>query len=151
VSRGEWQSFHFGVPHQRDWQTGPLGSVDFLVRQQPPGRYLFVRLRFTGGGKATPVVRRVFLEFPRKTSLDLLPPVYRDNPDAEDFSERFLSLFDASIADLDRAIERYRRESFLRAANSDFQALKGDSRAWKHEAQERQLWEQTLSDGLDKK
>ncbi len=52
---------------------------------------------------------------------------------------------------LDRAIERYRRESFLRAANSDFQALKGDSRAWKHEAQERQLWEQTLTDGLDKK
>jgi phage tail-like protein len=32
--------------------------------------------------------------------------VYRDNPEAEDFTERFLALFDASIADLDRAIER---------------------------------------------
>ncbi len=52
---------------------------------------------------------------------------------------------------LDRAIELYRRESFLRAANSDFQALKGDPRAWKHEGQEGQPWEQTLADGLDKK
>jgi phage tail-like protein len=39
--------------------------------------------------------------------MDLLPTVYRDNPDAEDFSERFLSLFDSAIADLDGAIERY--------------------------------------------
>ena len=52
---------------------------------------------------------------------------------------------------LDRAIERYRRESFLRAANSEFQALKGDPRAWKQEVQERQVWEQTLADRPDKK
>ena len=52
---------------------------------------------------------------------------------------------------LDRAIERYRRESFMRAANNDFQALKDDSRAWKHEVQERQLWEQAAADGLGKK
>ena len=51
---------------------------------------------------------------------------------------------------LDRAIERYRRESFLRAANSDFQALKSDSRAWKQEVKEREVWDQTLADGLDK-
>src|SRR5262249_7687676 len=35
-----------------------------------------------------------------------LPPVYRETPEAEDFTERFLSLFDATIGDLDRAIER---------------------------------------------
>jgi phage tail-like protein len=107
TSRGAWEGFHAGVPHQRDWQVAPDGSVDFLVQQQPPGRYLFVRVRFTGSGTNTPVVRQVRLEFPRQTSLDLMPPVYRENPDAEDFSERFLSLFDASIADLDAAVERY--------------------------------------------
>ena len=52
---------------------------------------------------------------------------------------------------LDRAIERYRRESFLRAANHEFQALKTDSKAWKHEENERGVWEQTVRDGLDKK
>ena len=52
---------------------------------------------------------------------------------------------------LDRAIERYRRERFLRAANHEFQALKADPKAWKHEEQERTLWEQSVKDGLDKK
>ena len=51
--------------------------------------------------------RSVRLDFPRSTSLDSLPHVYRENPRAEDFSERFLSLFDASIADLDAAIEQF--------------------------------------------
>ena len=92
-------------PHDLDWQVARAGAVDFLINQ-PPGRYLFLRLRFSGNGEVTPLVRRIRLEFPRVTSLDLLPPVYRDNPDAEDFTERFLAMFDASIADLDRAIER---------------------------------------------
>ncbi len=52
---------------------------------------------------------------------------------------------------LDEAIERYRRERFLHAANTDFAALKGDSKAWKEELRERELWEHTLADGLAKK
>jgi hypothetical protein len=52
---------------------------------------------------------------------------------------------------LDKAVERYRRESFLRAANRDFAALKRNPKAWKEELRERQVWEQTLMDGLDKK
>jgi phage tail-like protein len=79
--------------------------MDFLV-DQPPGRFLFLRLRLTGDGHATPVVRRIRLDFPRLTSLEFLPPVYREQPEAEDFTERFLSLFDASISELDQAITR---------------------------------------------
>jgi phage tail-like protein len=101
-----WKDFLAGKPHPRDWQLAPKGSQDFLI-DQPPGRYLFLRLRLTGDGKATPTVRRLRIDFPRATSADFLPPVYRENPQADDFTERFLSLFDASIADLDRAIERY--------------------------------------------
>ena len=48
---------------------------------------------------------------------------------------------------LDRALERYRRERFLRAANADFAALKGDAKAWKQELGEREWWEQTVADG----
>ena len=51
---------------------------------------------------------------------------------------------------LDKAIERYRREKFLRAANADFAALRSDSGAWKEELREREVWEQTVADGLDK-
>jgi hypothetical protein len=49
---------------------------------------------------------------------------------------------------VDKALERYRRESFFRAANADFEALRSDSKAWKQELRERKLWEQTLGDGL---
>jgi phage tail-like protein len=102
----EWKDFPTGQPHHADWTSAPAGSVDFLI-DQPPGRYLFFRMRMTGDGTATPIVRRVRIDFPRLTSLDHLPAVYRENPRAEDFTARFLSLFDASIADMDRVIERY--------------------------------------------
>jgi phage tail-like protein len=101
-----WTTFPAGAPHFLDWTSGPAGSVDFLI-VQPPGRYLFFRLRLQGDGINTPVVRRVRLDFPRITSMDRLPDVYRETPKAEDFTKRFLSLFDASIADLDAMIERY--------------------------------------------
>jgi hypothetical protein len=51
---------------------------------------------------------------------------------------------------LDKAIERYRRERFLHAANADFAALKQNPKAWKEELKERARWEQTLPDGLSK-
>jgi hypothetical protein len=50
---------------------------------------------------------------------------------------------------LEKAIEHYRREQFLLGANADFAALKENPQAWEMELQERQLWEQTLADGLD--
>ena len=94
------------APHPDDWRPLPNSALDFLI-DQPPGRYLWLRIRFSGDGHQTPVLRRVRLDFPRSTSLDSLPHVYRENPRAEDFSERFLSLFDASVADLDAAIEQF--------------------------------------------
>jgi phage tail-like protein len=106
AANDDWGTFAAGVPHPEDWQQLPAGARDFLV-QQPAGRYLFLRLRLTGNGTATPVVRRVRLDFPRSTSLEHLPSVYRENQQAEDFTERFLSLVDAQMETLDRAIERY--------------------------------------------
>jgi phage tail-like protein len=102
----QWSEFPAGLPHPDDWDEGPDNSTDFLI-DQPPGRYLFVRLRLIGNGIETPSVLRIRLDFPRATSLDFLPGIYRENPEAEDFTERFLAIFDASVKDLDRKIERY--------------------------------------------
>ncbi|BBH69375.1 hypothetical protein ACTI_60600 [Actinoplanes sp. OR16] len=95
-----------GLPHESDWQLLPAGATDALV-DQPPGRYLYLRLRLTSDGRATPLVRRIRLDFPRATSADLLPAAFREDPAADDFAERFLSLFDATVGDADRIIERY--------------------------------------------
>jgi phage tail-like protein len=101
-----WTGLAPGVPHPADWQRLPAGATDALL-DRPPGRYLFVRVRLTGDGASTPVVHGIRLDFPRVTSLEHLPAVWRDDPVAEDFTARFLSLFDAPLEELDRVIERY--------------------------------------------
>ena len=95
-----------GPPNQNDWQDAGAASADFLV-DQAPGQYLYLRLRLTGDGTTTPVVRRIRLDFPRVTSADQLPAVYTADPAAADFTERFLSLFDAAFEEADRAVERH--------------------------------------------
>ncbi|RSD15377.1 phage tail protein [Amycolatopsis eburnea] len=89
-----------------DWQTAPAGVTDFLV-DQPPGRHLTARVRLSGDSSATPVLHRIRLDFPRSTSADLLPAAFRQDPAADDFTERFLSLFDAATAEIDEVVERY--------------------------------------------
>jgi phage tail-like protein len=91
---------------ESDWQTAPAGVTDFLV-DQPPGRHLTLRARLSGDSAATPVLHRIRLDFPRSTSADLLPAAFRQDPAADDFTERFLSLFDATVAEIDRVVERY--------------------------------------------
>ena len=99
------ESAFAGFPHPLDWRE-VAGAQDLLI-QQPPGRYLYLRLRLqSADGVKTPVVRRIRLDFPRATSLDFLPAIYRADADAAEFTARFLGLFDASIADLDSEIER---------------------------------------------
>ncbi|NBH03917.1 phage tail protein, partial [Amycolatopsis sp. SID8362] len=89
-----------------DWQTAPAGVTDFLV-DQPPGRHLTARVRLSGDSSGTPVLHRIRLDFPRSTSADLLPAAFRQDPAADDFTERFLSLFDATTAEIDEVVERY--------------------------------------------
>lgn len=93
-------------PHVDDWQALSNGASDFLI-DQPPGRYLYLRITFKGDGLRTPLLRRARIDFPRSTSLDSLPPVFRENPRAEDFSERFLSLFDAGMGQVDAALDQF--------------------------------------------
>ena len=51
----------------------------------------------------------------------------------------------------EETIERYRREKFLEDANTAYAALKANPRMWRDEIAERELWENTLSDGLGEK
>jgi len=43
----------------------------------------------------------------------------------------------------------YRRQCFLEGLNSDFAALREREAEWQDELDERELWDQTLADGLD--
>jgi len=50
---------------------------------------------------------------------------------------------------LDRAIEEYRRQRFLRESNSAYAALSNNPKKWKEELAERKEWDATLTDGQE--
>jgi hypothetical protein len=78
--------------------------------------------------------------------------IVRISPHAHELLRRLAEEESESMqAVLDKAIERYRRERFLRAANDDYAILSRDPKAWKQELQEREAWEKTSADGLEKK
>jgi hypothetical protein len=55
---------------------------------------------------------------------------------------------ESMIAILAKAVETYRRSTFLEGLNADFTALRKDRRAWAEEQAERKAWDATLADDL---
>ena len=52
---------------------------------------------------------------------------------------------------LKKAIDSYRREKFLEEADAAFATLRSDSEAWSEEQREREVWDQAIEDGLERK
>ena len=50
---------------------------------------------------------------------------------------------------LDLAVEAYRRQLFLKNANSAFAALRAKATAWGAEQAEREAWDGALGDGIE--
>ncbi len=68
-----------------------IGTWELLL-QKMHGRYLQIRLRFNGNGMVTPRLRALRAWYPRFSySQRFLPAVYREDPIAGDFLERFLA------------------------------------------------------------
>ncbi len=86
------------LPESR-WSTGQIHTStaakewDCMI-QSPPGRYLWLRLTLTGDGSVSPEIEKVKIYYPRSSSIKYLPGVYRADPAAGDFLDRFLSIFD---------------------------------------------------------
>jgi phage tail-like protein len=97
--------------HPEDWSTGltwfedDLSSWDCLVLS-PPGRYLWLRLVLTGSGKTTPTISSARIVFPRDSSIQHLPVLYRAAPPDSTFLERFLSIFDALVGTIEGRFDR---------------------------------------------
>jgi phage tail-like protein len=76
----------------------------------PPGRFLRLRLVLGSDGTATPSIRAVRVYYPRVSYLDLLPAVYRRDPESAFFLEHFLALFEHVLTDVEDRYERFSRE-----------------------------------------
>ena len=65
------------------------------------GRYLWIMLELTATGLQAPVIRKLRLWMRGDHMTDYLPAIYQ----GDDFTWRFLSIFDSMYADMDRAID----------------------------------------------
>ena len=72
----------------------------------PPGRQLWVRLRLTGPGSATPRIRALRAEFPAHDLVERLPRTYRRDADAASFLRRYLAIVDGQLGDLEARAAR---------------------------------------------
>ncbi|MCC7052823.1 MAG: hypothetical protein IT355_06110 [Gemmatimonadaceae bacterium] len=83
---------------------GACVEWDCLVRSGP-GRFAWLELRLQGDGKGTPRVHCVTIESPRVSLSRWLPGVFVHDPDAGDFTDRFLSLFDTTLRSIESRLD----------------------------------------------
>ncbi len=105
---GAWEDLDQGL---RELEGDPAAAVreifglpvsdgtDFLV--QRTGRYLWLAFELTSAGAQAPSVRRLRLWMAGDHMVDYLPAIYQ----SQDFTRRFLSIFDSMYADMERAID----------------------------------------------
>ncbi len=75
----------------------------------------------------------------------------RISPDSEATLRELAKREGKSVeAVLDEAIEHYQREKLMDTANAAYARLRIDPEAWREDLTEREVWEATLKDGLDR-
>lgn len=97
----------FADPRWRPRVGGPdqfLDVTDLFIGGKPAG-YVWVGAHFSGGGRATPIVSQMRVEFDRETYLQHLPAIYRNDSQCGDFLARFLSLFESFFGEVETKID----------------------------------------------
>ncbi len=106
---GEWADLDRGIQSLEGDPMPALGEIfgppvaesgDGLIGRS--GRYLWLMLELTAAGAGSPVVHALRLWMGGDHMVDYLPAIYQE----EDFTRRFLSIFDSVFTDMDRAIDR---------------------------------------------
>lgn len=97
------------LPNGR-WST-PLtiksGDIPEILVQSKPGRFLWLSIEVRSNGDDTPLIGAATLFAPRQSSLDFLPPVFREDAVSADFLGRFLSYFDTVFQEVETLIEQF--------------------------------------------
>jgi len=87
-----------------DAGTQPCESTDFMLRS-PAGRYLWLRLRLSGNGNATPRVDCMAIDFPRVSLRRYLPAMFGADGIAAEFTDRWLAVFDRTLRGIESEVD----------------------------------------------
>ncbi|WP_164779741.1 phage tail protein [Paenibacillus kobensis] len=104
---------------QLPWSETTVSPRDMLIRAEP-GRYLWIRIQLFGSDKDTPMLRGLRVDFPRLSYLRYMPAVYQEDPASRDLLERFLSLIETFMTELDGKIAASPRWLDVDAASGDY-------------------------------
>ncbi|KEO83291.1 phage tail protein [Tumebacillus flagellatus] len=99
------------------WHGPIVNPRDALLRAR--GRYLWLRIEWSGSDRKTPLLKKVRAYYPRTSYLQYLPAVYQQDPQSRDFLERFLSLFGTFFSEMEEAIDHIARCFDTDAATGD--------------------------------
>jgi phage tail-like protein len=91
------------LPVSPGWSPSLTNPRDALIMSSR-GRYLWLKIGLFGDEQRTPRVRSVRAYFPRLSYLRYLPAIYQEDAASRDFLERFLSLFEAFLSNLEEEI-----------------------------------------------
>ncbi len=105
-SRGAELPFY--DPWHNDSQPLPQGTGTWeLLFQDIQGRYLQLELTMRGTGRSTPAIRALRAWYPRFSYLEhYLPAVYREDPLATSFLDRWLANFEGLYTNLEDKIQQ---------------------------------------------
>lgn len=89
------------------WSEPLVNPRDALIRAQ--GRYLWLKIEWSGSDKKSPLLRRLRVYYPRRSYLEYLPAVYQQDDRSRDFMERYLSLFGTFFDEMEETIDHLAR------------------------------------------
>ncbi|WP_046867553.1 phage tail protein [Microvirga massiliensis] len=92
-------------PFSDNWQALPLDQTEGVVRL-PSAQKLWIGLLLRSTGEDTPRFDQICVTYGRDTSLAYLPEIFRRDPAAQEFLERFLALGDREYQVQERLLDR---------------------------------------------
>lgn len=106
-------------------QTGnaPVVNPQDALLHHATGRYLWFKIEVSGNIQNELLIRKLRLYFPRFSLLQHLPAVYQEDPESQDFLERFLAIPGAFYEELDEKIDQV-------ALNFDADLATGEFLRW---------------------
>lgn len=104
---GEWEDLDEGLQNLENPATvireifGPPAALSGDFYLKCTGQYLWLVFELTSAGALMPRIERLRLFMEADHMTDYLPAIYRE----QDFTYRFMSIFDSMYADMERAID----------------------------------------------
>jgi len=104
---------------EREADFGPPRGTGTDCYLGVAGRYLWLALELTGAGGESPLIRRIAIRMSGDHMVDYLPAIYQE----QDFTYRFLSIFNSMFQDMEDVIDCLPRLLDLDSAPPDMLAL----------------------------